>query len=123
MSGQISTIPSTLPPGLYQKAAGMLTPDIDAIAPSTSVEMVDSNYRTQHPTRMNCTEKSSLHARSTSYLDGIPLQWDISPSEKASADRFFDALDRQNKGFIQGDTAVPFMLESKLGEETLAQIW
>ncbi|EJT98522.1 hypothetical protein DACRYDRAFT_118778 [Dacryopinax primogenitus] len=49
--------------------------------------------------------------------------WDITPVEKASADRFFASLDKANVGSITGDIAVPFMLESKLPESVLAQIW
>lgn len=49
--------------------------------------------------------------------------WDITPEEKAKADGFFDSLDTQRRGYIEGDVAVPFMLESKLPEDLLAQIW
>lgn len=50
-------------------------------------------------------------------------QWDVTPAEKASADSFFDSLDTQKKGYIEGDVAVPFMLQSKLSDDVLAQIW
>ncbi|KAF8184982.1 hypothetical protein K438DRAFT_1766106 [Mycena galopus ATCC 62051] len=49
--------------------------------------------------------------------------WDVTPAEKAAADRWFDNLDTQQRGFIQDDVAVPFMLESKLSGEDLALIW
>ncbi|KAJ6500401.1 hypothetical protein C8R45DRAFT_67324 [Mycena sanguinolenta] len=49
--------------------------------------------------------------------------WDVTPAEKASSDRWFDSLDAQHRGFIQDDVAVPFMLESKLSGDDLAQIW
>ncbi|KAJ7043288.1 hypothetical protein C8F04DRAFT_1074335 [Mycena alexandri] len=55
---------------------------------------------------------------------GAPqLPWDVTPAEKASSDRWFDSLDSQKRGFIQDDVAVPFMLESKLSGDDLAQIW
>lgn len=50
-------------------------------------------------------------------------EWAISAQEKATADNFFATLDPQNKGYIEGDTAVPFFLKSNLPEPTLAQIW
>ncbi|KZT74246.1 hypothetical protein DAEQUDRAFT_721142 [Daedalea quercina L-15889] len=50
-------------------------------------------------------------------------QWDVTPGEKAKADRIFDTLDTQKKGYIEGDVAVPFMLQSKLSEDVLAQVW
>ncbi|KAJ7684745.1 hypothetical protein DFH06DRAFT_969429 [Mycena polygramma] len=49
--------------------------------------------------------------------------WDVSPAEKANSDRWFDSLDTQKRGYIQDDVAVPFMLESKLSGDDLAQIW
>jgi epidermal growth factor receptor substrate 15 len=54
---------------------------------------------------------------------GPAPQWDVTPAEKANADRFFDQLDTSKRGFIEGDVAVPFMLQSKLSEDILAQIW
>ena len=50
-------------------------------------------------------------------------QWDVTPAEKSNADSFFDTLDTQKRGFIEGDVAVPFMLQSKLSDDILAQIW
>lgn len=49
--------------------------------------------------------------------------WDISNAEKAKYDQFFDGLDSQKQGHIEGDIAVPFMLQSKLSEDVLAQVW
>lgn len=49
--------------------------------------------------------------------------WGISPGAKTSSDKFFDGLDSQHRGYIEGDVAVPFMLESKLPGGELAQIW
>ena len=50
-------------------------------------------------------------------------QWDVTPQEKANSDRLFDTLDPQKRGYIEGDVAVPFMLQSNLPEEVLAQVW
>ncbi|WWD08984.1 hypothetical protein V865_007099 [Kwoniella europaea PYCC6329] len=49
--------------------------------------------------------------------------WDVTPQAKATSDQFFSQLDTQNKGVIEGDVAVPFMLQSQLDENTLAAIW
>ena len=54
---------------------------------------------------------------------GQQVPWDVTPQEKATFDQFFDTLDTQKRGFIEGDVAVPFMLQSKLPGDTLAQIW
>ncbi len=50
-------------------------------------------------------------------------QWDVSQQEKKTADGFFDGMDTTRRGFIEGDVAVPFMLQSGLDEDTLAQVW
>jgi epidermal growth factor receptor substrate 15 len=50
-------------------------------------------------------------------------QWDVTSDAKATSDRFFAQLDQQNRGTIEGDVAVPFMLQSQLDEGTLATIW
>ncbi|KAL5490092.1 hypothetical protein ACEPAI_4925 [Sanghuangporus weigelae] len=49
--------------------------------------------------------------------------WDVTPEEKTRFDQFFDSLDTQKRGSIEGDVAVPFMLQSKLSEDVLAQVW
>lgn len=51
------------------------------------------------------------------------LPWSILPSEKSISDSYFQTLDPSNRGFIEGDVAVPFMIQSGLEEGTLAQIW
>ncbi|KAH9951498.1 hypothetical protein B0H21DRAFT_880758 [Amylocystis lapponica] len=54
---------------------------------------------------------------------GHAQQWDVTSAEKASADIFFHGLDTQKKGYIEGEIAVPFMLQSELSEDVLAHIW
>lgn len=56
---------------------------------------------------------------------GMPAQaqWDVTLEAKATSDRFFAQLDTQNRGVIEGDVAVPFMLQSQLDEGVLASIW
>ena len=49
--------------------------------------------------------------------------WDVTAAEKTASDRFFDQLDKFGRGLLDGDVAVPFMLESKLPEADLASIW
>jgi epidermal growth factor receptor substrate 15 len=56
-------------------------------------------------------------------MSGAQQPWDVTPGAKATSDRFFTTLDPQDKGFIEGDVAVPFMLQSQLDEGVLASIW
>lgn len=77
------------------------------------------------PRSTNVSNLSNVSSASPFSLPSQPtgLQWDVTPAEKASADSFFDTLDTQRRGYIEGDVAVPFMLQSKLPDDVLAQIW
>lgn len=50
-------------------------------------------------------------------------KWDVTAEEKAKSDSFFATLDPQGRGFIEGDVAVTFMVQSQLPEAILAQVW
>lgn len=49
--------------------------------------------------------------------------WDVAPDEKAQFDQFFDGLDTHKRGYIEGEVAVSFMLQSKLSGDILAHVW
>ncbi|KAI9323174.1 hypothetical protein BX666DRAFT_1884006, partial [Dichotomocladium elegans] len=50
-------------------------------------------------------------------------RWNLSPQEKIQYDAFFDKIDTQHTGFVQGAEAVEFFRNSRLPEGDLAQIW
>ncbi|KAK7043761.1 hypothetical protein VNI00_008373 [Paramarasmius palmivorus] len=146
MSGTISTLPDSLPHGLYQQAAGG-SPTGGSFSPSATQSTFPQSRPPIQPqytgqtsilqpqnTGMSAQKRTapSLPARPTassigSSAFGIPapvqLQWDVTAAEKANADRYFDTLDTSKQGYIEGDVAVPFMLESKLPDDVLAHIW
>ncbi|CAA7270180.1 unnamed protein product [Cyclocybe aegerita] len=139
MTGKITFIPTTLPPGLYQQAGGLTNAGSvrsHMTGNSGSFSPVGSSFPSQHtgqtpmlqpdhtglsgpfraptlPARPNALVKSNGHRE----------EWDVTPTEKASSDRYFDSLDTHKRGFIEGEVAVPFMLKSQLPGEVLAQIW
>lgn len=88
--------------------SGMLQPQMTGQRPAPPL-----------PARSTSIPAFPLAAQST----GQAQHWDITPQEKATSDQFFDTLDTQKKGYIEGDVAVPFMLQSKLSDDVLAQIW
>ena len=49
--------------------------------------------------------------------------WLVSPADKARFDQFYNDLDKTNKGYITGEEAVPFLSQSNLSEDALAQVW
>ncbi|PRT55332.1 EH domain-containing and endocytosis protein 1 [Wickerhamiella sorbophila] len=52
-----------------------------------------------------------------------PINWTITSSQLAQYKKYFDSLDTQKKGVLGGSETVPFLTQSKLGEEVLAQVW
>ncbi|KAI8998893.1 hypothetical protein BD414DRAFT_136979 [Trametes punicea] len=165
MSGQLQTIPATLPPYVYEQAANGIVPQatgdsahaspsltgafpnrpvqpqftgqtlssiqsqmtgqaFPSIQPQTTGQMRSTPTAPPLPARSGPPSSSGptfpfLQQQST----GATPQWDVTPQEKVNSDRIFDSLDTQKKGYIEGDVAVPFMLQSKLPEDVLAQVW
>ncbi|KAF8126520.1 hypothetical protein EV363DRAFT_1174019 [Boletus edulis] len=141
MSSQLSFIPTSLPPGLYEQAGG---PAVVAHAtgssapfgsPATSPlpaivkqQPVQTNFTGQPPTVTARFQAGPVgQSPAVPPFPGVAPQatalWDVTPVEKANADRVFDTLDSHKRGYIEGDVAVPFLLQSKLPEEVLAQVW
>lgn len=156
MSGQISSIPTSLPPGLYQQAGVSPAGNQDSIRShmsdnSGSFSPLSGTFPQTRSVRPQYTGQSQVLQAELTGLSGtqpgppvlpsrpkptsinpppfIPqrnghtAQWDVTPVEKANADRFFDELDSTGRGYIEGDVAVPFMLKSNLPGEDLAQVW
>lgn len=137
MTGKISFIPASLPPGLYQQAGGLpnnSTVPSNMTGNSGSFSPVNSTFASQHTGQSQMLQPDytggafkapTLPARPqvTGQGNGRALEWDVTPAEKASADRYFESMDTQKKGYIEGEVAVPFMLKSNLPGEVLAQVW
>ncbi|KAH9483828.1 putative calcium-binding protein [Psilocybe cubensis] len=138
MTGKISFIPTSLPPGLYQQAGGQVLNNGSVRSHMTgnsgSFSPVNSVFPSQHTGQSQMLQPEytggafkapTLPARPqvTGQGNGRALEWDVTPAEKASADRYFESLDTQKKGYIEGEVAVPFMLKSNLPGEVLAQVW
>lgn len=142
MAGGIKTVPTTLPAGLYEQASGGRTKPTAPLSP-ISRQMTGSPARlTQQltgqnvmqpqrtgpsilPTRQFSTPTSGLQS---SFAPPAPVPtaqvaWDVTPDAKSASDRFFDGLDTNRKGYIEGDIAVPFLMQSGLPETDLAQVW
>ena len=49
--------------------------------------------------------------------------WAITPADKTRYDGFFDSLDTERAGYVDGSVVVPFFLQSGLDESTLAHVW
>ena len=136
-------IPSALAPGIYEQASGGKRFEGirehttgSPIPPSPTHSPLPSNgkassIRQQHSPQPSITSSTAAaQPFSSSQLSSVfsgqlssSQAWNITTAEKVQSDLFFDTLDLQKSGFIKRDVAVPFMLESKLSEQQLAQIW
>ncbi|KZV61887.1 hypothetical protein PENSPDRAFT_693017 [Peniophora sp. CONT] len=137
MSNSLTFVPTTLPPGLYEQAS----PD-GVASHSTGGSFNRASMLVPQSTGPISTHSTGLGARppppvvppraQSQFIPafpGVPQQqadtrpWDVTPQEKANSDKFFDELDKAKRGYIDGDTAVPFLLLSKLPGDQLAQVW
>ncbi len=109
MSGQLSSIPPTLPPFLYAEAAQAFS----SMSSSPTYPDVGGASSTQPWTPSMPVPSSNAHG----------AEWGVSLELKASADTFFDALDEQKKGFLDGEIARSHFLHSGLPHDTIRQIW
>ncbi len=150
MSKQLTFVPATLPPGLYEQAGGSpynkpsitthLSGNGGSLSPvASSFGRVPNQYTGQSQILGSDHTGSSLQTRAPT-LPARPVvdpfrpspaahggnheTWDVDANEKAESDAIFNTrLDTSGVGYIEGDIAVPFMVQSQLPSEDLAQIW
>ncbi|KAJ9113631.1 hypothetical protein QFC22_005939 [Naganishia vaughanmartiniae] len=148
MAGAFKSLPPVLPAGLYEQASGGRPKPPPLPTSPIARQMTGNMPPTGSPTPSMITRQMtgsgapiqpqrtgqgysvppvvpSRQFSGSSYMPSQPAQqaWDIKSEEKQAADSFFDGLDTTKRGFIEGDVAVPFMLQSGLPEGVLAQIW
>jgi len=110
-------LPASLPTGVYEAASG------GRPAPTSPIsrQSTGSNIRAQYTGVVQPQYTGQSISSPRKQTPTAP--WDVSPEGKAASDQFFAQLDTQRKGVIDGDIAVPFMLQSQLDEASLASIW
>lgn len=120
----LTSLPSVLPPGLYEAAARRGAPappgSRGAAAPQSALpRQFTGPQRAQSPLARApyaATPPPPMSAQTTG-------SWLITPQEKAKYDQFFNGVDTTGAGFLNGEQAVRFFSDSGLPEDTLAQIW
>ncbi|KAI1428767.1 hypothetical protein F5Y12DRAFT_630750 [Xylaria sp. FL1777] len=126
-TGALRALPTILPAALYE-AATRRGPPASRQSPAVTGAPVSAIPRqlsgTAQPRTSSPLGRPPLGAQGM----GIPPQttggdWLITQVDKAKYDQFYADLDKANKGYITGEEAVPFLSQSKLSEDALAQIW
>ncbi|KAI0542068.1 hypothetical protein GGR58DRAFT_453873 [Xylaria digitata] len=126
-TGALRALPNILPPALYE-AAIRRAPSASRQSPTVTGAPVSAIPRQLSGSAQPRT--SSPLGRPPLGTQGIGIlpqasgsDWLIMPADKAKYDQFYADLDKTNKGYITGEEAVPFLSQSKLSEDALAQIW
>ncbi|KAG0037382.1 hypothetical protein BGZ82_002624 [Podila clonocystis] len=143
MDGSIATLPAVLPSAVLKACAGagagagagMLASPVLS-AQTLSRQMTGNNINIHNPviarqmTGSLSMNSSPLAKQNTggNTIFGTPapstdIPWDITPEEKTKFDRFFEQLDPSGTGFVGGEDASRFFMNSRLPESVLAQIW
>lgn len=142
MNGTITTLPRVLPPGLYESASeSSMAPAVNATPapppPQTPMQpqatgtdpyavagtpgVMSPKTSAQGTVPAVSPTRSAVPAAAPSMVPSD--DWMISSTDKARYDGFFDSLDDQHAGYVDGGVVVPFFLQSGLDEATLAHVW
>ncbi|KAG0738893.1 hypothetical protein G6F62_004705 [Rhizopus arrhizus] len=118
MDGTMKTLPDKLPPVVFQSATAVETP-------SPLMSNIVSPSLTRQASMMTPPQRARTIDSLGSLAFGAPAtqDWDVTAQEKKQFDTYFDKIDSNHMGYIQGKEAVEFFKNSKLPETELAHIW
>ena len=120
-SRSITSVPSTVPPELDE-----------LFSDPTLFDLHPTSRRPSHSLRSKTSSIQSPPSRSqilqipgNIQTPHVPLvdSWDITPIEMFEANKHFQKLDLDRKGYIEGKTVTSFMSNYNLVSEDLARIW
>jgi epidermal growth factor receptor substrate 15 len=146
VSGQFSCTSTSLPPGLYEQVSDgiIVSRGMDDSGPFSSrsspiraapqntgpcaLQAQTNGLKGPSPILPSTKPTAPVQAPNAFSNVANPFStdqpaWDITATEKASADMLFDTLDSLKENHIEGDVAAPVMLQSGLPVDTLARVW
>lgn len=126
-SGALRALPNVLPPALYEAAlrrapAGVGRPQSPSGSALSALPRQLSG-QAQMPMRTGSPLGPGLGPRPSLVPQTTGEPWLVTPADKQRFDVIYDSLDKQKKGYITGEEAVPFFSQSNLSETVLANIW
>ena len=118
-TGALRSLPNLLPAALYEAAtlrgpAPRQSPNNTGMSAIPRQLSGSAQMRTGSP-----LGRPPITAQTT----GGANEWAVTPADKARFDQLYADLDKTNKGYITGEEAVPFLSQSSLSEDALAQVW
>ncbi|KAI1492858.1 hypothetical protein F5X96DRAFT_624637 [Biscogniauxia mediterranea] len=125
-TGALRGLPNILPAALYEAATRRGS--ASRPSPTAAVPPIPAIPRQLSGSAQPRTHSPLGRPPMSPQPTGVPPpsaggDWLITPADKARFDQFYADLDKTNKGFITGEEAVPFLSQSNLPEDALAQIW
>ncbi|ORY90598.1 hypothetical protein BCR43DRAFT_480607 [Syncephalastrum racemosum] len=150
MDGSIQHLPSHLPSSVYRSASGSIqsSPLLrrasvmhSPVSPPHSLgprySPIRASVRPAAAAAASATAPRPSQLQRTGSIDSLgnaafgPIiaqdhqhgSWDVSAQEKEQYDAFFDKIDTNQRGYIEGPEAVEFFNNSKLPPSDLARIW
>lgn len=130
INGSLKTLPSILPPGIFNMAAGK------TYSHGPSHRLVSDNMNQRNPDNLGIKDSSNflqkhykhqhMDNQSNTFFQfdtNLPTDWNIKPHERSQYINLFKSINKANENYITGNEAVSFFLSSKLPEKTLAHIW
>lgn len=128
-SGALRALPSILPAPLYEaatrRASASLGRPQSPSGPGLSAIPRQLSGQAQMPMRTGSPLAlgPALGPRPPLTQQITGDAWLVTPADKQRFDAIYDSIDKQKKGFITGEEAVPFFSQSNLSEAVLANIW
>ncbi|KAL7821353.1 endocytic protein [Trichoderma aethiopicum] len=126
-AGELRTLPNVLPAGLYEVAIRIASAAAPRQSPAntggiSAIPRQLSGSAQQQRTGSPLNRPPMVAAQATGVA--VPNNdWAITPADKARFDQIYLDFDKTNKGYITGEEAAPFLSQSGLPEDVLAQIW
>lgn len=123
-TGALRALPNVLPAGLYEAATRSAAAPRQSPSNTGGISAIPrqlSGSAQQQRTGSPLNRPPIVAAQATGAASNN--DWAITPADKARFDQIYLDFDKTNKGYITGEEAVPFLSQSNLPEDTLAQIW
>ncbi|TDZ29543.1 putative calcium-binding protein [Colletotrichum spinosum] len=121
-TGALRGLPTILPAALYE-AATRRGPAAPRQSPTSTGPLSAIPRQLSGSAQLRTASPLGRPPVSTQTTGQPTGDWLITPADKARFDALYDDLDKNHKGFITGEEAVPFLSQSNLPEDALAQIW
>lgn len=116
-TGLLKAVPSALPPALVEAARRHPAPR-QSPQPTGPISPIPAQL--SGPVGMRT---GSPLARGGPQGQPAGGDWLVTPAEKTKFDSIYEGIDKAKRGYITGEEAVPFLSQSNLSGDILAQIW